>query len=205
MLSSRSFPTLVIALACSASAASLSAAGPVPPGTGISGPITADVVVSAEAAPVPDSSLGVAATVLGPEEIARSKATTLLELLRAVPGLDVAQSGGPGGVTSLFLRGTNSNQFLLLVDGVKVNSPYFGGADLAAISTVNIERVEIVRGPFSALYGSEAVGGVVQVFTKRALESGMGGHLEGNATLAAGSLSAREGTASASYATGPVG
>jgi len=204
----RSVPVLLIALtvlACPASAASLPAAGPQASAAAVPGPVTADVVVSAEAAPVPASSLGVAATVIGAEEIARSKATTLLELLRAVPGLDVVQSGGPGGVTSLFLRGTNSNQFLLLVDGVKVNSPYFGGADLSAISTSNVERVEIVRGPFSALYGSEAVGGVVQVFTKRAPESGPGGHLEGNATLAAGSLSAREGTASASYAAGPVG
>ena len=79
-----------------------------------------------------------------------------------MPGLDVVQSGGPGAVTSLFLRGTSSTQTLVLVDGVTLNSPYFGGTDLSALSTANVERVEVVRGPFSALYGSEAIGGVVQ-------------------------------------------
>ena len=164
--------------------------------------VSADVVVTAEASPAESAGLGVAATVIGPDEIARSKATTLLDLLRTVPGLDVAQSGGPGGVGSLFLRGSNSNQFLLLVDGVKVNSPYFGGADLASFSTANVERIEVVRGPFSALYGSEAIGGVVQVFTRRAVA---GLPPEARASLSAGSLSAREATASASWGSGPVG
>ena len=209
MFSVRSIPIVLrvlpffAALTVSSPAGVLSAGEPVPAPMGP--PVTADVVVSAEAVAVPASSLGVAATVIGAEEIARSKATTLLELLRSVPGLDVAESGGPGGVASLFLRGTNSNQFLLLVDGVKVNSPYFGGADLSAVSTVNVERVEIVRGPFSALYGSEAIGGVVQIFTKRAPDGTRNGQLEGNATLGAGNLSAREGTATASWAAGPVG
>ncbi|HEX2799398.1 MAG TPA: TonB-dependent receptor plug domain-containing protein, partial [Thermoanaerobaculia bacterium] len=130
--------------------------------------LAADVVVSAEAEPESAASLGVAATVIDAAEIAASKATTVLDLLRTVPGLDVVQSGGPGAVTSLFLRGTSSTQTLVLVDGVPLNSPYFGGTDLSSLSVANVERVEVVRGPFSALWGSEAVGGVVQVFTKRA-------------------------------------
>ena len=129
--------------------------------------VAADVVVSAEAAPEPSASLGAAATVIDESEIERTKASSLVDLLRTVPGLDVVQSGGPGGVTSLFLRGTSSTQTLVLVDGVPLNSPYFGGTDLSAVSTANVERIEVVRGPFSALYGSEAIGGVVRIFTRR--------------------------------------
>ncbi len=151
--------------------------------------VDAAVVVTAEAAPEPSASLGAAATVIDASEIARAKTTTVLDLLRTVPGLDVVQSGGPGGVTSLFLRGTSSTQTLVLVDGVPLNSPYFGGTDLSAVSTANVERIEIVRGPFSALYGSEAIGGVVRIFTRRAAEAGVSGH----ASLAFGNADGAEG------------
>ena len=147
------------------------------------------MVVSAEAEPEPAASLGVAATVIDAAEIAASKATTVLDLLRTVPGLDVVQSGGPGTVTSLFLRGTSSTQTLVLVDGVRLNSPYFGGTDLSALSVANVERVEVVRGPFSALYGSEAIGGVVRVFTKKSADPGF----SGNAQFALGNAGAKEG------------
>ena len=129
-----------------------------------------------------------------------SKATTVLDLLRTVPGLDVVQSGGAGTVTSLFLRGTNSTQTLVLVDGVPLNSPYFGGTDLSAVSTANVERVEVVRGPFSALYGSEAIGGVVQIFTRRDAPEKA---LEGRATGAFGNASAAQGTADVAVHEGP--
>ena len=69
-------------------------------------------------------------------------------------------------MTSLFLRGANSTQALVLVDGVRVNSPYFSGYDFSALTTENVERIEVVRGPFSSLYGSDAMGGVVQIFTR---------------------------------------
>jgi vitamin B12 transporter len=150
--------------------------------------LAADVVVSAEAEPEAAAALGVAATVIDAAEIAASKTTTILDLLRTVPGLDVVQSGGPGTVTSLFLRGTSSTQTLVLVDGVPLNSPYFGGTDLSALSVANVERVEVVRGPFSSLYGSEAIGGVVRVFTRRSAEAG----LNGNVSFAMGNGNAKE-------------
>jgi len=151
--------------------------------------VAADVVVSAEAAPEPAATLGAAATVIDAAEIARTKATSLLEYLRTVPGFGVVQSGGPGGVTSLFLRGTSSTQTLVLIDGVPLNSPYFGGTDLSAVSTANVERIEVVRGPFSALYGSEAIGGVVRVFTRRAADAGV----SGRASFALGNAGGKEG------------
>ena len=151
--------------------------------------LAADVVVSAAAEPEPAVSLGAAATVIDAREIAASRATTVLDLLRTVPGLDVVQSGGPGTVTSLFLRGTSSTQTLVLVDGVALNSPFFGGTDLSALSLANVERIEVVRGPFSALYGSEAIGGVVRVFTRRTAEEGVHGH----GSFALGNADGREG------------
>ena len=163
--------------------------------------LAADVVVSAEAEPESAASLGVAATVIDAAEIAASKATTVLDLLRTVPGLDIVQSGGPGTVTSLFLRGTSSTQTLVLVDGVPLNSPYFGGTDLSALSVANVERVEVVRGPFSALYGSEAIGGVVRVFTRKGAAKG---EVSGRATLALGNVSAKEAFAEVALGSGPL-
>ncbi|HEX5854845.1 MAG TPA: TonB-dependent receptor, partial [Thermoanaerobaculia bacterium] len=163
--------------------------------------LAADVVVSAEAGPEPAASLGAAATVIEAGEIAASKATTVLDLLRTVPGLDVVQSGGPGTVTSLFLRGTASAQTLVLVDGVALNSPFFGGTDLSALSLANVERVEVVRGPFSALYGSEAIGGVVRIFTRKAPGKG---EASGRATFALGNRSAKEAFAELALGSGPL-
>ncbi|HTS02580.1 MAG TPA: TonB-dependent receptor, partial [Thermoanaerobaculia bacterium] len=193
--SRRSFP-LPGALACAlalALAPALRAQAP-----GAPQPIAADVVVAAEAAPEPADTLGAAATVIDAAEIGRAKASSVLDYLRTVPGLDVVQSGGPGGVTSLFLRGTSSTQTLVLVDGVPINSPYFGGTDLSSISTANVERIEVVRGPYSALYGSEAIGGVVRIFTRRSAEAGV----SGNASFALGNAAAKEGFVESRFSEG---
>ena len=170
------------------------------PQPGASG-VATEVVVTAGAVPEDAVALGVATTVIDRATIERSRAATVADLLRTVPGVDVAQSGGPGGVTSLFLRGTNSNSTLVLVDGVKLNSPYFGGVDLSSLGTANVERIEIVRGPFSALYGSEAIGGVVQVITRRPGADGF----EGQAHFGLGNASAREGGVNAALRSGPIG
>ena len=164
-------------------------------------PVTAEVVVTADAQPEPRRTLGVAATVISPEEIDRSKTTSIPDLLRTVPGLDVVQSGGAGTVTSLFLRGTNSTQALVLVDGVKLNSPFFGLVDVSALSTANVERVEVVRGPFSALWGSEAIGGVVQLFSRHLAGAKS---VEGRVTGALGNGAAVQGTADAAFRAGAV-
>lgn len=163
--------------------------------------IATEVVVTAGAVPEDAETLGVATTVVDRATIERSRAATVADLLRTVPGVDVVRSGGPGGVTSLFLRGTNSNSALVLVDGVKMNSPYFGGVDLSSLGTANVERIEIVRGPFSALYGSEALGGVVQVITRRPAADG----LTGQAHFGLGNASAREGGVNTTLRSGAIG
>ena len=129
-------------------------------------PASESIVVTATSVAEDEKEVGSAVTVITRQEIEKREAATVSDLLRTVPGLDVVQLGTPGSQTSLFTRGTNSTQTLVLVDGARMNSPFFAGYDWSALTTENVDRVEIVRGPFSALYGSDAIGGVVQVFTR---------------------------------------
>ncbi len=105
-------------------------------------------------------------TVIDREQINASTASDLPSLLAQTPSFSISRAGGPGQQTSLFVRGTESDHFLLLVDGVRVATATSGAAALNLIPLESIERVEIVRGPRSSLYGSEALGGVIQIVTK---------------------------------------
>jgi vitamin B12 transporter len=107
-----------------------------------------------------------AVSVITRADIERLQPNTLADLLRGTPGLSLANNGGPGEATSIFLRGTESDHVLVLIDGVKVGSATSGTAAIQDIPIEQIERIEIVRGPFSSLYGSEAIGGVIQIFTR---------------------------------------
>ncbi len=119
------------------------------------------------ASPTPRSADAVAShvTVLQGDELRATGVTSLGEALREVAGLDVARAGSFGALTSLFLRGGESDHTLVLVDGVQVNQAG-GSFDFATLTTDNVERIEIVRGPSSALYGSDAMAGVVHVITR---------------------------------------
>ena len=110
-------------------------------------------------------------TIVTAAEIRSSGAVWLMDVLARVPGVTVARAGGPGSTTTVFTRGTNSNHTLVLVNGVKANSPTTGAYDWAYLPASRVERIEIVRGPQSTLYGSEAVGGVVNVITRRGGDS----------------------------------
>ena len=105
--------------------------------------------------------------VIDRDEIARSQARSLQELLRGRAGLSMSTQGGAGKLSTLFLRGAESDHVVVLVDGVRVGSPTSGLVSFQDLPLDLVERVEIVRGPRSALYGSEAIGGVIQVFTRR--------------------------------------
>ncbi|MDE2235897.1 MAG: TonB-dependent receptor [Gammaproteobacteria bacterium] len=111
--------------------------------------------------------------VITARQIQMSGALTIGTLLQQYAGFDVASNGGPGQPTSLFLRGTNSNQTLVMINGVKINPADGSGAALQNIHLSDIERVEIVKGPRAALYGSDAIGGVINIITKQA---GQGTH-----------------------------
>ncbi|HEU5169562.1 MAG TPA: TonB-dependent receptor [Gemmatimonadales bacterium] len=124
-----------------------------------------DLVVTANRFPVPAESVAATLTVLTGEELRSQGLRFVGDALRQVPGVQIVQSGSFGATTSLFLRGGQSDYVKVLVDGVPVNQP--GGAyDFAYLSTDNVERIEILRGPASVLYGSDAVSGVVHVITR---------------------------------------
>ena len=107
------------------------------------------------------------AQVIGRAEIERSQATSLQQLLSGRAGINLTNMGGLGKQTSLFLRGAGSNQLLVLVDGVRIGSATAGLPALQDLTVELIERIEIVRGPHSSLYGADAIGGVIQIFTRR--------------------------------------
>jgi vitamin B12 transporter len=128
--------------------------------------LDATVVTASRSSETVDASLATV-SVLDRADIERTQAPNLLDLLRVQAGIDLARSGGAGSVTSLFLRGSNSNHVLVLVDGVRVSSFNTGALDWSNIPVSQIERIEIVRGPRAAYWGSDAIGGVVQIFTRR--------------------------------------
>ncbi|MDZ7653080.1 MAG: TonB-dependent receptor plug domain-containing protein [Burkholderiaceae bacterium] len=105
-------------------------------------------------------------TLITRADLERLQATELVELITRQAGLQFARAGGPGAQASVFARGANSSQLLVLVDGVRLNTVTSGGAVLGGIAVDAIDRIEIVRGNMSSLYGSEAIGGVVQIFTR---------------------------------------
>ncbi|MFT5451546.1 MAG: vitamin B12 transporter [Enterobacterales bacterium] len=105
--------------------------------------------------------------VIDRQDIERIQPQTFADLLANIAGIDVVQKGGQGQNTSIFSRGANSNQLLILIDGVRVGSATLGGKSVADISISQIERVEIIKGPRAALWGSDAIGGVIHIFTRR--------------------------------------
>ncbi|MCC4620505.1 TonB-dependent vitamin B12 receptor [Xanthomonas cassavae CFBP 4642] len=124
------------------------------------------VVTASRTAQTQDQTLA-PVTVIDRAQIERRQVTALQDLLRGEAGVSLANNGGPGKATSLFLRGTESDHLVVLIDGVRIGSATSGGAALQDLPIEQIERIEIVRGPFSSLYGSEALGGVIQIFTRR--------------------------------------
>lgn len=145
------------------------------------------VVATATPVPVSASALGRYASVLDGERLRAEGVVDVAEALRRVAGVTVVRSGSFGAVSSVFLRGGESDYVRVLLDGVALNQP--GGAiDLAGLTMENVDRIEIVRGPASGLYGSDAVSGVIQIFTRR----GAGG-LAGSATAFGGSYGRTDG------------
>ena len=106
-------------------------------------------------------------TVITSDEIARAGAGSVADLLRRQRGIEIVRNGGPGASTSVFLRGANSNQVVVLIDGVRIGSSTTGAASWNAMPLPSIDHIEIVYGPLSALYGADAIGGVVQIFTRK--------------------------------------
>jgi len=146
-------------------------------------PISDETLITPSRSETSANENATAVTVISSDQIEQSRQSSVLEVLRGTPGLDVVQAGGPGHQTSVFLRGANSEHTKVLLDGIPLNDPSGPnrGFDFSTLSLDNIERIEIVRGPQSLFYGSDAIGGVINIITRRGegplqvRVSGMGG------------------------------
>lgn len=138
------------------------------------------VVTATRTAQAADASLA-SVTVITRQDIEHLQAQSMPDVLRGVQGLTLSNNGGAGKSTSVFLRGSNADHVLVLVDGIKIGSATLGTAAFENIPVAQIERIEIVRGPRASLYGSEAIGGVIQIFTRKG-----GGALAPSASFTAG-------------------
>jgi vitamin B12 transporter len=128
-----------------------------------------DVVVTAARQPQPIQRAGSAITIIRADEIAKSAPGSVADLLRGQPGLSIVENGGPGKTSNIQLRGAESRHTLVLIDGIRVNDPSGPASefDFANLALADVERIEILRGPQSALYGSDAIGGVINIITTR--------------------------------------
>ena len=194
-----------VACACAALIAVIAtctaAAQPVADGTPQSRDVTTTMpalFVTATRIPQPFSTLLADVTVIGADDIARSGTDSLVELLQRQPGIEITQNGGRGSTSGIFVRGANTNQTLVLVDGIRVSSSSTGTTALEALPLGQIDHIEILRGPASSLYGSDAIGGVVQIFTRRG-EDGV----HANASAGFGRYNTWEGGAGVSGGSGP--
>jgi len=127
------------------------------------------IIVSATTIATPAEQIGSSVSVITAAEIERDQRRTASDVLATVPGLNVVQNGGPGGVTSVFMRGTNPNHTKIFIDGIDVSDPSNPGRvfDLGQLLTADVERIEVLRGPQSGLYGADALGGVISITTKK--------------------------------------
>lgn len=159
-------------------------------------PEDAVIVTATRTAVTADEALA-AVTVINREDIERSQAKTAIELLTGIAGLDSNVSGGYGKVTDFFLRGANSDHVLVLMDGMRIGSATLGTVSWQYLPIEQIDRIEIVRGPRSSLYGADAIGGVVQIFTRKGKEG-----MTAGAAAGYGTYDSREYTANVSGASG---
>jgi vitamin B12 transporter len=145
-----------------------------------------EIVVTATGTEVPLKETGTSTTVITRQQMEARQDPRVQEFLRDVPGATISQSGGRGGQSSLFLRGGNSNMNLIMLNGFRLNDT--GGAfDFSKLTVDNVNRIEVVRGPMSSLYGNDAMTGVVNVITRQGqgrpkltVSSLWGGHAEGH-------------------------
>lgn len=166
---------------------------------------TDTVVVTATRTPQRADELIADTLVIDSVEIARSGAGSVADVLRRQRGIEIARNGGPGTTTSVYLRGANANQIVVLVDGVRIASSTTGTASWNAIPLATIDRIEVVYGPLTTLYGADAVGGVIQIFTKKgagapAFSASAGGGTYGTRHYDAAVSGATQGDHPVSYA-----
>lgn len=130
---------------------------------------TNDVFVTATRTPIPKKNVIADVTIITSEEIESAGSSSLVDLLQKQPGVEISNAGGAGQLSTIFLRGNSSNHVVILVDGLRINAVTSSLTALSNISLSQIDKIEILRGSASSLYGPDAVGGVIQIFTKQAI------------------------------------
>ena len=130
---------------------------------------TSDVFVTATRTAIPKNNVIADITTISEEEIERAGSSSLVDLLQRQPGVEISNNGGIGKLSTISLRGTSSNHTIILLDGSRIDSAFSGLTALQNLSLSQIEKIEIVRGPSSSLYGADAIGGVIQIFTKKGI------------------------------------
>ena len=135
-------------------------------------PTMSNLIVAATKTHLPKQKILIPVTILDAEDIALSGANNLSEILRFIAGIDVTSNGGPGQIASIFMQGANSNHTLILVNGIKINDSATGTAAIQNIHPDLIEKIEIIKAPRTSLYGSNAVGGVINIITKKQTKTG---------------------------------
>jgi vitamin B12 transporter len=144
---------------------------------------TEEIVVTATRLPIPEEQSPASVSVVAAEEIEHRQVQRVADALRQVPGINVTQTGAPGQLTSVFTRGLRSEHTQVLLDGIPINQGLQGAFNFADLSVDNIDRIEVVRGPQSTLYGPRALAGAIQIFTRRGT-----GTPSGSVTAEAGSF-----------------
>jgi len=135
-------------------------------------PTMSNLIVAATKTHLPKQKILIPVTILDAEDIALSGANNLSEILRFIAGIDVTSNGGPGQIASIFMHGSNSNHTLILINGIKINDSATGTAAIQNIHPDLIEKIEIIKAPRTSLYGSNAVGGVINIITKKQSKTG---------------------------------
>ncbi len=157
------------------------------------------VIVSGSRTEATLSDTGATVSVITDDELQQRQIRFVSDALRTVPGVAVSRQGPIGTVTQVRIRGAEANHTVVLIDGVRINDPFTSEVDFAHLLTAEIERIEILRGPQSVLYGSEAIGGVISIFTKRGAPG-----VQGDASVEAGSFSTASGAAALRGGTGSI-
>ena len=135
-------------------------------------PTMSNLIVAATKTHLPKQKIQIPITILDAEDIALSGANNLSEILRFIAGIDVTSNGGPGQIASIFMHGSNGNHTLILINGIKINDSATGTAAIQNIHPDLIEKIEIIKAPRASLYGSNAVGGVINIITKKQTKTG---------------------------------
>ncbi len=155
-----------------------------------------EIVISGSRTEATLAATGSAVSILTGAELEQRQIRLVSDALRAVPGIAVSRQGPVGTATQVRIRGAEANHTVVLIDGVKINDPFTSEVDFAHLLSAQIDRIEILRGPQSVLYGSEAIGGVISIFTKRGAPG-----MQAEASIEAGSFSSVDGSAAVRGAT----